>query len=133
MGSLKATAPIVAFRLPIPPRHANRSNSPCRALVSRPTEPAEAPLPAPVVVERASKSLLIEVRPEAIAEVELCESAFPEQKIAEAPLVSGADQQVDLGCGICAMIDFMQQAVKVLSRKIRFALGALSRLNDAVL
>src|SRR6267154_1717062 len=30
MGSLKATAPLVAFRLPIPPGHATRSNSLCR-------------------------------------------------------------------------------------------------------
>ena len=69
-------------------------------LVCRHTEAAEAPLSTPVIVECASKSPLVEVRPEAIAEVELCERAFPEQKIAQAPLASGANQQVDLGCRI---------------------------------
>jgi len=51
-------------------------------LVSRCTEAAEAPLPASEIVECAPKSPLIEVRPEAIAEVELRERAFPEQEIA---------------------------------------------------
>src|SRR5258708_18605476 len=96
-------------------------------------EATEAPLPAPVVLECAAKSPLVEVRPKAIAEIEFCKRAFPEQKVAEAPLASGANQQVDLGCGVGAMIDFMQQAVKVLRRKIRVAPGALRGLHDAVL
>src|SRR3984957_16570978 len=102
-------------------------------LVCRCAEAAEAPLSAAVVVECASKSPLVEVRPEAIAEVELRERAFPEQKIAQALLASGANQQVDLGCRICAMIDLLKQPVKILGRKIRIALGAPRRLHDAVL
>src|SRR5260370_35543872 len=94
------------------------------ALVCLHTEADEAPLPAAVVLECAAKSPLIEVRPKAIAEVKLRKRAFPEQKIAGAPLAPGANQQVDVGSGICAMIDFIQQAVKVLRRKIRAPLGA---------
>src|SRR5260370_22661723 len=96
-------------------------------------EAAEAPLPAPVVLECGAKLPLIEVRPKAIAEMELRKRAFPEQKVAEAPLASCANQQIDLGCGIGAMIDFMQQAVKVLRGKIRIAPGAPRGLHDAVL
>src|SRR6266404_2652035 len=96
-------------------------------------EAAEAPLPAPVVLECGAKSPLIEVRPKAIAEMEFRERAFPEQKVAEPSLASGANQQVDLGCGISAMINFMQQAVKVLRRQIRVAPGAPRGLHDAVL
>ena len=81
-------------------------------------EATEAPLSAAIVLERALKMLLIEIRPKAIAEVQLCKRAFPEQKIAEPPLVSGANQQVDFARGVRAMIHFMQQAVKVLSRQV---------------
>src|ERR1700722_9091772 len=73
-------------------------------------EAAEASLPAAVVLECPEKPLFIEVRPMAIAEMQLCERAFPQQKIAETPFVSGADQQVDLACGMGAMINFVQQA-----------------------
>src|SRR4029077_6366395 len=103
------------------------------ALACLHAEAAEAPLSAAVVLERAAKSPLIEVRPKAIAEMEFCKRAFPEQKIAEAPLAAGANQQVDLGRGICAMIDFMQQAVKGLRRKILMVPGAPRGLHDAVL
>src|SRR5258707_14385266 len=104
-----------------------------RVLVCVRAEAAEAPLPPAVVLECAAKSPLIEIRPKAIAEMEFRKRAFPQQKVAEAPLASGANQQVDLGCGICAMIDFMQQAVKVLRRKIRIAPGAPRGLHDTVL
>src|SRR6267378_100124 len=96
-------------------------------------EAAEAPVPPAVVLERAAQSPLIEVRPKAIAEMEFCKRAFPQQKVAEAPLAAGANQQVDFGCGICAMIDLMQQAVKVLGREFRFPPGAPRGLHDAVL
>src|SRR5580692_12530534 len=73
-------------------------------------EAAEASLPPAVVLERVVEALRVEVGPKAIAEVQLRKRAFPEQEIAEAPFVAGADQQVDFPCGIGAMIDFVQQA-----------------------
>src|SRR3984885_3431205 len=93
----------------------------------------KAPLSTAIVLECGSKPLLIEVRPQAVAEMQLRKCAFPEQKIAEAPLVAGANQQVDLAGGVGAMIDFMQQAVKVLGAKIRAAIGPPRGLHDAVL
>jgi len=57
-------------------------------------EAAETPLPAAVVLERAPKAALIEVGPQAIAEMQLREGGFPQQKITESPLAAGADQQI---------------------------------------
>ena len=96
-------------------------------------ESAEASLPAAVVLQSVSETLLIEVRPQAIAEMQFRERAFPEQKVAEAPLASGANQQVDGACGIRAMIDFVQQAVKILGIEVRGAAGPPRGLHYAVL
>src|SRR5450631_2353425 len=96
-------------------------------------ERTEAPLPAAVVLERASETPFIELRPQTIAEIEFRKRAFPEQKVAEPALVSSANQQIDLACGIQAMIDFVQQAVKVRDGESRTGLCAVCGVHDAVL
>src|ERR1700733_11418344 len=96
-------------------------------------QPAEAPLPAAIVFQRVPKTLFIEVRPQTIAEVQLRERGFPEQKIAEPPFVPGADQQVDGADCMGAVIGFEQQAVKVLGGQIGGAFATKRRLPDAVL
>ena len=64
-------------------------------LYSLRAQPAEAPLAAAIVIERTLKALLVEVRPQAIAEVQFRKRRLPEQKITEPSFVAGADQQID--------------------------------------
>src|SRR5688572_2936430 len=52
-------------------------------------------------VERA----LVEVRPQAVDEMQLGVCALPQEEIAEALLATGADQQIDLRCRQCYVID----------------------------
>src|SRR5277367_6277208 len=73
---------------------------------------AEAPLAAVIVFERAQKTLLIEIRPQTVAEMQFRERAFPEEKVAQTPFVAGTDQEIDLARGMEAMVDVMQQAVR---------------------
>src|SRR5882724_8555178 len=94
---------------------------------------AEAPLSAAEDLQCAAKTPLIEVRPQTVAEVQLGKRAFPQQKIAEAPFASGANQQVDLAGRMRAMIHFEQQAMEVRGGQIRVERGAPRRLHDAVL
>ena len=58
----------------------------------------EAALAAREVLKRPRESCRIEVRPQAVDEVQLGVGAFPQQKIAQALLAAGADQQVDIRC-----------------------------------
>src|SRR6202041_345183 len=95
--------------------------------------PPKALLPAAIVFQRVPKTLFIEVRPQTIAEVQLRERGFPEQKIAEPPFVPGADQQIDGADCMGAVIGFEQQAMKALGSQIGGAFAATSRLQDAVL
>src|ERR1035438_5848259 len=94
---------------------------------------AKSALATGVVLECAVEPLLAEVRPETVGEVQLRISAFPQQKIAEPLFAAGANQQIDLACGIQGMIDFVQQAPKRLTIKIRDVLGPPRSRNDAVL
>src|ERR1700691_5571639 len=94
---------------------------------------AEAPLPPAVVLERLPKTRFIEVRPQAVAEVQFGECGFPEQKVAEPPFIAGADQQIDGARRMIAVIGFEQQAMKVIGCQLRAAGGEPGRLQDAVL
>ncbi len=60
-------------------------------------------------------------------------SALPEQKIAQALLAAGADEQVDLAGVMRAVIDLVQQASKSFGIEMRIAGGAARGLQNAVL
>src|SRR6202041_3408180 len=96
-------------------------------------QPAEAPLPAAIVFQSVPETLFIEVRPQTIAEVQLRERGFPEQKIAEPPFVPGADQQIDGADCVRAVIGFEQPAMKAIGGEIGGAFAATNRLQKRVL
>ena len=56
---------------------------------------AEASLAARVLLQGCVECVLIEVRPQALDEVQLGVRALPEQEVAEAFLAAGADEQID--------------------------------------
>ncbi len=56
--------------------------------------------------------LLVEVRPQALGEVQFGVGALPEKKIAEAFFPAGADQKVDFRRGARGMVHLVQQAMK---------------------
>src|SRR5579863_2078569 len=99
--------------------------SPCcgstrRRVLDRPRiEAAEAALSPVIVLEGAVKTPLIEVRPQAVAEMQFRERGFPQQKIAQAPFVTCANQEVDLAHRISAVIDFIEQPVEARSVELR--------------
>src|ERR1700722_5545958 len=104
----------------------------CLILARLAAERAEAPLTPSEVLERASKAQLVEIRPQAIREVQLRVGAFPEQEVAQALLAAGADQKVDLAGRMRAVIHLVQQAIEGIGVQIRIGAGAARGLEDAV-
>src|SRR5688572_12013393 len=66
---------------------------------------AESAVATRVFLQRLLEGGLVEVRPQAVDEMQLGVCAFPEQEIAEALLATGADQQVDLRCRQGGVVD----------------------------
>ena len=82
---------------------------------------AESPVAALVFLQRLVERALIEVRPQAVDEVQLGVRALPQQEIAQALFASGADQQVDFRCRQCRVVHFCEsfgeaRAVEVVGR-----------------
>src|SRR5690606_32816124 len=65
--------------------------------VGRRIEVAVAPLPATVVVHGQLELGIVELRPVAVAEVQLSVGKLPQQEVADATLATGADAQVGHG------------------------------------
>ncbi len=68
----------------------HRRHDSCRASQFTSSEAAGA---TGVLLERSLELLLVEVRPQAVGEVQLGVGAFPEKKIAESLFAAGADER----------------------------------------
>src|SRR5688572_33142435 len=66
---------------------------------------AESAIASRVLLQCLVESALVEVRPEAVDEMQLGVCALPEHEIAESLLAASADQQVDLRRGQCHVVD----------------------------
>src|ERR1700691_2024090 len=71
-----------------------------RLIVGR-GDAAEASLAAGVVGERLRERRLVEIRPQAVDEMEFGVRTFPQQEVAQASLAAGADQEVHGRRGRC--------------------------------
>src|SRR3979490_2298684 len=58
---------------------------------------AKAPLALCIRLERVLEGLLVEVRPQAVGEIQLGVRALPKPEVAQAPVAAGANQQIHLG------------------------------------
>src|SRR5687768_8634015 len=66
---------------------------------------AESAVTTRVFLQRLVEGALVEVRPQTVDEMQLGVCALPEEEIAQALLATGADQEVDLRCRQCDVID----------------------------
>src|ERR1700722_3941979 len=91
-------------------RRSGPSSCMFRDLRRRLDDAAEAALPARELSEGVRESCGIEIRPQAVNEVQLRIGALPQQKVAQAALAAAADEQIDLRCRGLRMLSLSQEA-----------------------
>src|SRR5580704_2155019 len=91
-------------------RRSGPSSCMSRDLRRRLDDAAEAALPARELSEGVRESCGIEIRPQAVNEVQLGIGALPQEKIAQAALAAAADEQIDLRCRGLRMLSLSQEA-----------------------
>ncbi len=89
-----------------------------RDLRRRLGDAAEAALPARELIKRTRESCGIEIRPQAVNEVQFGIGAHPQQKIAQAALATAADQQIHLGGSWLGVVGLRKEG-KVLGGYLR--------------
>src|ERR1700722_17675285 len=91
-------------------RRSGPSSCMFRDLRRRLDDAAEAALPARELSEGVRESCGIEIRPQAVNEVQLRIGALPQQKVAQAALAAAANEQIDLRCRGLRMLSLSQEA-----------------------
>src|SRR6266404_3925815 len=94
---------------------------------------AKAPLALSIRLERVLEGLLVEVRPQAVGEVQLGVRALPQQEVAQAPLAAGANQQIHLGRRRQGMIDVREPRGEARTVDAGLGLQAPAGLEEAML
>ena len=94
---------------------------------------AEAPIAARVLLQRLVERALIEVRPQAVDEMQLRVRALPQQEIAQALFAAGADQQVDFRRRQCRVIHFREALDEARAIDVVCGPHASARFDKAVL